>query len=45
LSDTTLITRYAIEGSLEEEVAFTLSDVYIKQMENCQTSNELNILN
>ncbi len=45
IANTTLITRYAIEGGLEEETAFTLSDVYIKQMENCKTLYELNILN
>lgn len=45
IANTTLITRYAIEGGLEEETAFTLSDVYIKQMENCKTLYELNLLN
>lgn len=45
IANTTLVTRYAIEGGLEEETAFTLSDVYIKQMENCRTLYELNILN
>lgn len=45
IANTTLITRYAIEGGLEEETAFTLSDVYIKQMEQCRTLYELNRLN
>jgi AraC-like DNA-binding protein len=45
IANTTLVTRYAIEGGLEEETAFTLSDVYIKQMENCRTLYELNLLN
>lgn len=45
IANTTLITRYAIEGGLDEETAFTLSDVYIKQMESCSTLYELNILN
>lgn len=45
IANTTLVTRYAIEGGLDEETAFTLSDVYIKQMENCHTLYELNILN
>ncbi|MDF2988820.1 MAG: AraC-type DNA-binding protein [Eubacterium sp.] len=45
IANTTLITRYAIEGGLDEETAFTLSDVYIKKMENCRTLYELNILN
>lgn len=45
IANTTLVTRYAIEGGLEEEAAFTLSDVYIKKMENCRTIYELNTLN
>lgn len=45
IANTTLITRYAIEGGLEEETAFTLSDTYIKRMENCATLYELNTLN
>ncbi len=45
IANTTLVTRYAIEGGLEEEAAFTLSDIYIKRMENCRTLYELNLLN
>ncbi|MFA9463953.1 MAG: helix-turn-helix transcriptional regulator [Velocimicrobium sp.] len=45
IANTTLVTRYAIEGGLEEETAYTLSDVYIKQMEHCKTLYELNMLN
>lgn len=45
IANTTLTTRYAIEGGLEEETAFTLSDVYIQQMEQCRTLYELNVLN
>lgn len=45
IAATTLVTRYAIEGGMEEEAAFTLSDVYIKKMENCRTLFELNLLN
>lgn len=45
IANTTLVTRYAIEGGLEEETAFTLSDVYIQRMENCRSLYELNILN
>lgn len=45
IANTTLVTRYAIEGGLEEETAFTLSDIYIKQMENCRTLYQLNVLN
>jgi AraC-like DNA-binding protein len=45
IANTTLVTRYAIEGGLEEEVAFTLSDVYIQKMEKCKTLYELHLLN
>jgi len=45
IAATTLVTRYAIEGGLDEEKAFTLSDVYIRQMECCRTLYELNRLN
>lgn len=45
IANTTLATRYAIEGGLDEETAFTLSDIYIKRMENCNTLYELNLLN
>lgn len=45
IANTTLITRFAIEGGLDEETAFTLSDVYIRQMENCTTLYELDLLN
>jgi len=45
ISNTTLVTRYAIEGGLDEETAFSLSDVYIRLMELCTTVEELNDLN
>lgn len=45
IANTTLVTRYAIEGGLDEETAFTLSDLYIKEMESCNTLYELNCLN
>lgn len=45
IANITLATRAAIEGGLEEETAFTLSDVYIKQMEQCKTTSQLNLLN
>ncbi|MDK2808616.1 MAG: hypothetical protein PWP24_1353 [Clostridiales bacterium] len=45
IANTTLVTRYAIEGGLEEESAFTLSDVYIQKMERCKTLYELQTLN
>lgn len=45
ISNTTLVTRYAIEGGLDEETAFSLSDVYIRLMELCTSVDELNELN
>lgn len=45
IANTTLVTRYAIEGGLDEETAFSLSDVYIRRMELCKTPEELNALN
>ncbi|MDO7905522.1 helix-turn-helix domain-containing protein [Paenibacillus sp. JX-17] len=37
----TLYTRAAIEGGMEEETAFTLSDLYIQQIEEQTTSGEV----
>ena len=45
ISNTTLVTRYAIEGGLDEETAFSLSDVYIRKMEQCTDVNVLMKLN
>lgn len=45
ISNTTLITRYAIEGGLDEETAFSLSDVYIRRMEMCEKPEEITALN
>ena len=45
ISNTTLVTRYAIEGGLDEETAFSLSDVYIRRMELCTELSELKDLN
>lgn len=39
---TTLITRFAIEGGLHEEKAYTLSDVYIRRLDSCTTLSEIN---
>lgn len=39
---TTLITRFAIEGGLHEEKAYTLSDVYIRRLDSCKTLSEIN---
>ena len=35
IANVTLVTRYAIEGGMDEEGAFTLSDAYIRRMESC----------
>lgn len=45
ISNVTLVTRYAIEGGLNEETAFALSDVYIRKMELCTTIDSLAKLN
>lgn len=45
ISNTTLITRSAIEGGLNEETAFSLSDVYIRKMERCTDVDTLMKLN
>ena len=33
IANVTLVTRYAIEGGMDEEEAFSLSDIYIRRME------------
>ena len=45
IANTTLVTRYAIEGGLNEETAFSLSDVYIRKMEQCTDVDTLMKLN
>lgn len=45
ISNTTLVTRYAIEGGLNEETAFSLSDIYIRKMEQCTDVDTLMKLN
>ncbi|MDD6194385.1 MAG: AraC family transcriptional regulator, partial [Lachnospiraceae bacterium] len=45
IANTTLVTRYAIEGGMDEEKAFSLSDIYIKRMESCTTPDGLEQLN
>lgn len=37
----TLITRFAIEGGLDEEIAYTISDLYIQKVHLCNTVNEI----
>lgn len=38
---TTLATRYAIEGGLEPETAYTLSDLFIQRMDRCTSEAEI----
>ena len=45
IANTTLVTRYAIEGGMDEEAAFSLSDIYIKKMEKCRSLQQLELLN
>lgn len=39
-----LITRYCIEGGMEMETAFNLSDIYIRSIDKCRTKAEINML-
>lgn len=45
IANTTLVTRYAIEGGMDEEEAFSLSDIYIRRMERCADEAALHALN
>lgn len=45
IANTTLVTRAAIEGGMDEEAAFSLSDVYIRRMEQAKTLSSLESLN
>jgi AraC-like DNA-binding protein len=38
---TTLATRFAIEGGMGQETAYNLSDLFIRQMDMCQTVGEI----
>lgn len=38
---TTLITRYAIEGGLEQDTAYNLSDYYIRRAKKCYNKKEM----
>ncbi len=40
-----LITRYCVEGGLEMEIAYTMSDYYINNVDMCNTVAEINALN
>ncbi|MBQ5320003.1 MAG: helix-turn-helix transcriptional regulator [Oscillospiraceae bacterium] len=39
-----LITRYCIEGGMEMETAYNLSDIYIRSIDKCRTEEEINLL-
>ena len=39
-----LITRYCIEGGMEMEAAYNLSDIYINSIDKCRTEEEINLL-
>ncbi len=38
------ITRYCIEGGMEMETAFNLSDIYIQSIDKCRTKEEIHLL-
>lgn len=38
------ITRYCIEGGMEMETAYNLSDIYIRSIDKCRTEEEINLL-
>lgn len=38
------ITRYCIEGGMEMEGAYNLSDIYIRSIDKCRTEEEVNLL-
>lgn len=39
-----LLTRYCIEGGMEMEEAFNLSDIYIRSVDHCQQEREVSLL-
>ena len=39
-----LVTRFCIEGGLESETAYTLSDVYIQQIDACKDKESIYLL-
>jgi len=39
-----LTTRYCIEGGMEMETAYNLSDIYIRSIDECNTEVEINLL-
>lgn len=38
------ITRYCIEGGLEEETAYNMSDIYIRKIDTCGSKESIHIL-
>jgi len=38
------ITRYCIEGGMEMEAAYNLSDIYIQSIDKCRTEEQINLL-
>lgn len=38
------ITRYCIEGGMEMEAAYNLSDIYIQQIDKCRTEDDINLI-
>lgn len=39
-----LITRFCIEGGMPSETAYTLSDIYIQQLDTCTDTDQIQIL-
>lgn len=39
-----LITRYCIEGGMEMEAAYNLSDIYIRSIDKCRIEDEIHLL-
>ena len=44
ISSLTMITRFAVEGGLDEELAFNMCEVYIQKVDQCKTSLEVTSL-
>ena len=38
------ITRYCIEGGMEMETAYNLSDIYVRSIDKCRSSEQLHLL-
>jgi len=39
-----MLTRYCIEGGMEMEIAYNLSDIYIRNVDECQSEKEIHHL-